>query len=454
MRGFTRLSPALLLVAGACSPASGPAATQSLSLGDCEVEGHAGAMRCGTLSVPEDPARPDGRRIDLNIVVIPAVAPDPAQAPLYEFAGGPGLAVTESAIFYLTDGAAHRQHRDIVLVDQRGTGGSAPLACPDLADERDRPMFRVDEVAACRERLAREADLSQYTTANTVADLQAVRAALGHGPVDLFGISYGTRVALAWIAAEPAAIRTAVLVGTVPDDAHVPLWHARHAQDTLDAVFADCRADAACARAFPTLDADWATLLARDDFDGPAREAFRGFLQTTPGQRQLPATIAAMAVAGPPAPPEGADGPRYFDGLFLSATCAEDVPWIDDAAVAGAVRGTFLGDYRVVRQRAACAVWDVPPRELRYARADADVPVLFIAGERDYVTPVAWAERVAGRFARGRLVTVPALGHFPAGLANMGCLDALLLGVAADADLSRLDTACVATMSPPPFASR
>ena len=104
------------------------------------------------------------------------------------------------------------------------------------------------------------------------------------------------------------------------------------------------------------------------------------------------------------------------------------MPWIDDAAVAGAVRGTFLGDYRVVRQRAACAVWDVPPRELRYARADADVPVLFIAGERDYVTPVAWAERVAGRFARGRLVTVPGLGHFPAGLANMGCLDALLLG--------------------------
>ena len=130
------------------------------------------------------------------------------------------------------------------------------------------------------------------------------------------------------------------------------------------------------------------------------------------------------------------------------------MPWIDDDAATDAVRGTFLGDYRIARQRAACAIWDVPPRELRYARTASDVPVLFIAGERDYVTPPAWAERVAARFPRGRLVTVPSLGHFPDGLSNMGCLDAMLLGIAADADLSRLDTTCVATMAPPPFATR
>ena len=445
----------LLLAAGACSPASPPPAGDGgLALRDCTVEGFDEKVRCGTLPVPEDPSRPDGRRIGLNVVVVPAVAPSPAQAPMYELAGGPGLAVTEGVAYYLTDGAAHRQHRDIVFVDQRGTGGSGPLACPALADERDRPMFRDEEVAACRARLARDADLSQYTTANTVADLQAVRAALGHGPVDLFGISYGTRVALAWIEAEPAAIRSAILVGTVPDDARVPLWHARNAQDTLEDVFADCRADAGCAQAFPDLDAHWATLLARDDFDGPAREAFRGFLQTTPGQRRLPATIVSIAAAGPPAPPEGAAGPGYYDGLFLSVTCAEDVPWITDAEAADAVRGTFLGDYRIARQRAACAIWDVPPRELRYARTPSDVPVLFIAGERDYVTPPAWAEGVAANFRRGRRVTVPSLGHFPAGLTNMGCIDTLMLGVAADPDLSRLDTACIATMAPPPFATR
>ena len=130
------------------------------------------------------------------------------------------------------------------------------------------------------------------------------------------------------------------------------------------------------------------------------------------------------------------------------------MPWIDDATADDAVRGTFLGDYRIIRQRAACAVWDVPARELRYARGVSDVPVLFIVGERDYVTPIAWAERVAANFSRGRLVTVPWLGHFPAGLSNMDCLESLLLGVAADVDLTRLDTACVATMAPPPFAMR
>ena len=133
-------------------------------------------VRCGTVSVPEDRSKPDGRRIDLRVVVIPAVKPDPAMAPLYDLAGGPGLAATGGADFYLTVGQGYRQARDIVLVDQRGTGASAPLACPELAGTGT--TYPDAAVRACRERLATQADLSRYTTADTVADLQAVRAAL------------------------------------------------------------------------------------------------------------------------------------------------------------------------------------------------------------------------------------------------------------------------------------
>lgn len=434
----------VLLAIGAPAAAASPGAR----LEPCTVPGSTEPVRCGSVSVPEDRSKPDGRRIDLRVVVIPAVKPDPAMAPLYDLAGGPGLAATGSADFYLTAGQAYRQGRDIVLVDQRGTGASGPLACPELAGTGS--TYPDAAVRACRARLAEQADLSRYTTADAVADLQAVRAALGHRQVDLFGISYGTRLALAWIAAEPDAIRSAVLLGTVPEDARVPLWHARHAQDTLDAVFADCRADAACTAAHPTLARDWETLLARPDFDGAARERMRASMVATPGLRSLPSRIARMAAAGPP-PAAAPAGPPIAEGLYLSVTCAEDVPWIAPADRTAATGGTFLGTYRIDRQAAACAIWDVPRRTLAYPQGASDVPVLFIAGERDYVTPVAWANAVASRFPRSRVVSIPFLGHFPDGLSGMECLDTMVLGFAAKPDPSAIPTGCVASMRPAPF---
>ncbi len=445
------LSTVLLAVGAPASPAV--AASPAVRLEPCTVPGSTQPLRCGSVSVPEDRSKPDGRRIDLRVVVIPATKPDPAMAPLYELAGGPGLAATGGADFYLTAGQAHRQGRDIVLVDQRGTGASAPLACPELAATGT--TYPEAAVRACRARLAQQADLSRYTTADAVADLQAVRAALGHGKVDLFGISYGTRLALAWIATEPDAIRSAVLVGTVPEDARVPLWHGRNAQDTLDAVFADCRADAQCAAAYPALARAWETLLARPDFDGAARERFRASMIATPGLRSLPSRITQMAAADPPAaaastaPP----GPPAADGLYLSVTCAEDVAWIEPADRAAASRGTFLGTYRIDRQAAACSIWDVPRRKVPFPQSASDVPVLFIAGERDYVTPVAWANAVASRFPRSRVVAIAHLGHFPDGLSGMECLDTMILAFAAQPDPDAIPTGCVSSMRPGPFAA-
>jgi pimeloyl-ACP methyl ester carboxylesterase len=429
-----------------------PAAVQDhgIRLEPCTLQGSTESVRCGTLAVPEDRSQPDGRRIELRVVLIPALKPDLAMAPLYDLAGGPGLPATGAADFYLTAGQAYRQARDIVLVDQRGTGGSAPLACPELAGTGT--TYPEPAVRACRERLARQADLSHYTTADTVADLQAVRAALGHGQVDLFGLSYGTRLALAWIAAEPEAIRSAVLVGTVPEDARVPLWHARHAQDTLDAVFADCRADAACNAAHPALANAWDTLLARADFDGAARERLRVSMVATPGLRSLPLRITQMAAVGPP-PASASAGPPAADGLYLSVTCAEDVPWIEAADRDAATRATFLGTYRLNRQTAACGIWDVPARKVAYPQGPSDVPVLFIAGERDYVTPVAWANAVATRFPRSRVVSIPFLGHFPDGLSGMECIDAMVMAFAAKPEPAAVPTGCVSSMRPAAFAT-
>jgi pimeloyl-ACP methyl ester carboxylesterase len=425
-------------------------ASPELPLDPCTVPGSAETVRCGRLSVPEDRAKPDGRRIDLRVIVIPAIKPDPAMAPLYDLAGGPGLPAAAAADFYLTMGQAYRQARDVVLVDQRGTGASAPLNCPELAGTGT--TYPDAAVRACRDRLAKQANLSRYTTADTVADLQAVRAALGHEKVDLFGISYGTRLALAWIAAEPDAVRSAVLVGTVTEDARPPLWHAKHAQDTLDAVFADCRTDAACAAAYPNLSGAWVTLLARPDFDGTARERLRTSMVATPGLRSLPMRITQMAAAGPP-PAAAPAGPSPADGLYLSVTCAEDVPWITPADRAAATGGTFVGTYRIDRQAAACSIWDVAPRKVAYPQGASDVPVLFIAGERDYVTPVAWANAVASRFPRSRVISIPSLGHFPDGLSGMECIDTMVLAFAAKPDPKAVPIECVSSMRPGAFAT-
>jgi pimeloyl-ACP methyl ester carboxylesterase len=318
------------------SALSVPARASADLLRTCRVEGIAEPLRCGELLVPEDHTRPGGRRIKLRILAIPAIAPVAGRAPLFELAGGPGMGTTGGADWYVGEGARHRQHRDVVLVDQRGTGESSPLRCPELeGGDPLRPMYPVPAVQRCRDVLSQHADLAQYTTAATVADLERVRTALGHERVDLVALSYGTRVALAWMQAAPDRIRAAVLVGTVPADARLPLWHARNAQATLDDVFADCARDADCGARFGELEGQWQRVLARPDFDGPHREAFRTRLIATPGQRALPALIAAMAEGDfeplrPPVRPGPQVGP-LAEGLYLSVTCAEDSRWIAGA---------------------------------------------------------------------------------------------------------------------------
>lgn len=437
---------AVALAAGA------PAA--ALALRPCRVPGVEEPLRCGELLVPENPAQPEGRRIALNIVVIPALKPVPGEAPLFDLAGGPGLAASEGAAFYVQFAAAHRQGRDVVLVDQRGTGRSSPLRCPELelAGALE-PMYPLDAVRRCRRTLARHADLSQYHTMNSVADLDAVRAALGHERIDLVGVSYGTRLAQAYIGKHPQRVRAAVLFGAVPADATMPLWHARFAQDTLDQLIGDCAQDADCARSYPQLRQQWDRVLASSAFDGPAREAFRTLLLAPEGQRGVPSLIAAMAdgdLAAFRSRFGDSDG-SIADGLYLSLACAEDTHAIGASERLSATKETFLGTYRIDQQVAACKEWDVPPVALTYGSARHDVPLLAIVGDRDYVTPVAWARKVVAGSSAGRLVVIPKMGHMPMGMTGAECLDAILLDFFARPGAAELDTACIDTMHPPPF---
>lgn len=446
-------------------------ATSELELAECAVAGAEEHGLCGRLAVPENWEHPGKRRIELNVLVIPAVKPT-GRAPLFDLPGGPGMAATAGADFYFKDGQAYRQDRDVVLVDQRGTGGSAPLRCAALESAPpEARMYPPEDVRRCREELAAGHDLTQYTTADAVRDIEAVRQALGAARIDLFGMSYGTKLAQAYIRAYPERVHAAAFIGTVPIDLRTPLDHAAHAENTLRSLFADCAGVPDCAASYPALAAEWQAVLSRFDAApvamkvggtslevsrGPFTEALRATMTTEAGQRRIPALVHAAA-QGDFAPFVEAVGPGgsspIAEGLYLSVECSESAPRIAASAIPAATSGTFLGRYRVDEQLGACRDWprrDFP--EEFFAAVQSPVPVLFIAGRRDHVAPLRYAESVARGFPNSRIVAVEGMGHFPLAMSNLECLDEIMLAFYESADPASVDAGCVASMKAPPFA--
>jgi pimeloyl-ACP methyl ester carboxylesterase len=292
-------------------------------------------------------------------------------------------------------------------------------------------------VAKCRDRLARRADLSRYSTADAVADLEAVRSALGHERIDLAGLSYGTRLAQEYLRRHPDRVRALALLGSLPPGEKLPLPFARNAQRVLDAL----------ARETPGMAEDIAALA---DKGGRFWEAVRALLTTADSQRQLPSLLheAAQGRMEPilramTHPPMGADG------LLLSVSCPEDTLHIAEAEIAAQPR-TVFGRYRVDQQIAACKAWKVPPRQVDQSFVTAPVPALLMAGSMDHVTPPEWAEQIAAHLPASRVVVIPRLGHFPAGLSHMECYDEIIARFFEAGSAAGLDLSCIATMQPLP----
>jgi len=449
----------------------------TLTLSDYAVEGVAETLLAATLLVPEDRAKPDGRKISLHIVVVPALTDGTKDAPLFDIAGGPGLSATSAAAFYAADSTGYRATRDIVLIDQRGTGKSNPLRCTELeAASKFGNMYDPAAVRRCRDELEKIADLTQYGTMAAVRDLDAVRLALGFEKIDLMGLSYGTIVIQTYLREYPQNVRCAVMLGTVPIGEKVPLHHARGAEDVLQKLLDDCDRDPQCGEAFPSLRTEWKSLLARFDAGpvraiytdsadtrmvalerGPFCEALRSLLITTTTQRKVPFIIhSAFGEDFYPffdavMPDSGTTSP-FAEGMYLSVTCPEGTQRIQTDEIDSETGGTFLGRYRVDQQIGACHEWPtVAVSDESLQPVTASVPTLLLAGGMDYVAPVAWAQEVSSRLSDSRVVVIDYLGHFPAGVANMACFDALILDFLRAGTTVGLDVSCVEAMTPPPF---
>ncbi len=475
--GWEKLRTARLGTAPGTAPDDGPVEAKTVASHPCRVPGLDEEVRCATYAVWEDREGKKGRKIGLNVVVLPAAGKERVADPIIFFGGGPGEGITSIAPGFDRE-APLRQTRDIVLIDQRGTGRSNPLDCQLYGEPLDYQkaggdVFPVDEVKKCRARLEKVADLGLYTTALAADDFDEVRAWLGYDKINLWGGSYGTRMAQVYLRRHPQTVRSVVIVAVAPVSKLIPLPHAYAGKRAIEALLAECRADAACNAAFPDVRRELDAVLVRAEKGEPVpvtdtrtgeriqvrpsrglvAEGIR-FLMYGQGGGSLPLQIH-RAFQGDLTPIVQMSIERRLDldnaldmGLNFSVTCAEDLPFITDEMTRRETAGTLLGDYRVASQKAVCEVWPrgaVPADVHELVRSD--VPVLLISGEWDPVTPPEFAELVAKTLPNSLHVVVPKGSHGGAGR----CTEELIQKFYDRASVQGLDPSCVKEYPKPVF---
>lgn len=473
---------ALAIALAGCQPAPDAAddPVGGLDFSPCALDGGAGQAtvdaQCATLEVPEDHDRPDGRRITLKIARLPASGSAGAtDDPVFFFAGGPGQAATDLA-WHLDQALGEvRRQRDIVLVDQRGTGGSNPLTCLDRdgdelpldPDTLQSPADLLPYVRRCLASLEGRADPRLYTTGQAIADFEAVRQALGAERINLVGASYGTRAAQQYAAAYPAHVRTMVIDGVAPNDLVIGGEFDRSFEQALELQAAQCAQDAACGARFGT---DVRTRLRQVMDTLQAAPVEVEYMDPRSGER-LRDTLTADTVTGlvflfsyaphtvsllPLLLEEAAEG-RYASlmslynlinqqvsgsmnrGMQWSVICAEDAP---RHAPAGGGPERILGPEVADMFFGACQAWPAgTPRAGHTQPLQSDLPVLLLSGELDPVTPPEYAERVLPGLANGRHLVLRGQSH---GTLAAGCMPKLVAQFIESADADGIDADCLA----------
>jgi pimeloyl-ACP methyl ester carboxylesterase len=478
LRALTALAAALSCAGGATAAARAPAA--GLTLSPCVIE-HPLRLtvvpaQCGTLTVAENPAEPGGRQIALHVARVAAISRRREADALFVLAGGPGQAA--SAFYAGVAGSFGRiqRERDIVLIDQRGTGGSNPLTCPEDEDrlyEATGP--EVDELARrCLAALTPRANPAFYTTSLAVADLERVRAALGYEHIDLYGVSYGTRVAQEYLRRFPGRVRALVLDGVVPPQLSIGPDVAPDAERALHGILERCVAAAACRARFADPQHDYQAVRARlargpvtlsipDPSGGNARQVQFGPEQLATVLR-LGGYSADYAALLPLFLDAGARGDfaalaaqsllltRSFEGIALgmhnSVVCAEDVPFWG-AIDRPRLQATFMGDAQVDALSALCRVWPHGPVDPDlHAPLSSAVPTLFLSGGDDPVTPPRYAHLAAAGFSQSRQIVLPGFGH---GQLTAPCMDRVLADFISHPQVTGLDVGCLKVARPMPF---
>ena len=464
-----------MTVAAACARAGDGSALDRLR--PCTSDEAPTDAYCGTLSVFENRDARAGRRIPLNIVVLPALGNTVNPDPLFFLAGGPGQGAANMASDVRAIFRQVQRDRDIVLVDQRGTGKSNPLDC--RSDNNSLREVTESEEASL-ERLRRclqgyDADVRLYTTTIAMDDLDEVRAHLGYERINLYGGSYGTRAALVYLRQHGDRVRAMILDGVAPTDMRLPLYSARDAQRALDKLLADCERDAPCRTGHPDLAARVRALVQRLEAAPPRVRIVNprtGVAEEIVVEARVVASILFGALYSPltsslvptlVAHAEQNDFTSLFAlayagdsgtenmsvGMQLSVLCSEDASRVTPADVAREATGTIFGTHLFGGQLRACEMWPKGQVDEAYFQPVASaVPTLILSGDADPVTPPDWGDAVAKHLTNARHVAVQATAH---GVVATPCGQQLIRTFLQRGTAGDLDTSCITTVRRPPF---
>ncbi|MDD5371515.1 MAG: alpha/beta hydrolase, partial [Anaerolineaceae bacterium] len=395
---------------------------------------------CIVLPVLEDRSSGNGRKINLAIVRIPARNRSAQPDPVFLLAGGPGQAATQVFLPILSAFTRINQERDLVMVDQRGTGSSGALNCPNRDDSASlsipnpSPAIDLQRLKDCAQTLT--GDARNYTTATTVQDLDEVRQALGFDQINLIGVSYGTRLALEYLRTNPGRVRSLVLDGVVPPDWPLGVTASADAQQALDHILQRCQEQPGCRQVFPDLPRELRNLI-QTLTDQPPLVAIPNPNTGAPIHLLLTRNRAATTLqilsytqetaALLPLLIHNAAGRDFAglaaqfmvvnqelqgsiaEGLYYSIVCAEDVPFYPQNSTA--ISDSYLPDSKA-ELADACSVWPhAAPRASLPQPVSSNAPVLLLSGEDDPITPPANAQQVANNLPNSLALVAPGMGH-------------------------------------------
>ena len=427
---------------------------------------------CGSIEVFEDRETKSGRKIHLNIMLLPATTAVVKPDPVFFLAGGPGQSAVDVGVQLFSPLRRTRRERDIVLLDQRGTGDSNSLGC-DSAEETSYQEFefsfeesRAKIVADLKECLGKlDANPALYTTPIAMDDLDEVRRILGYSKINLLGGSYGTRAALVYLRRHGETVRSAVLDGVAPTTMRIPANIAVDAQSAFDLVLKDCAEQTNCATAYPRLKEHFDELLERLKMQPEKIEIIHprtgkrvpwrlesvtvnGILRSVLYDRTLSSLIpfaieqayqnnyqplATMGFVFIP------DGPVLNLGMMSSVLCAEDMNLVDGANHTDNFHNVIYSMLEPI-----CEFW---PKgqvgEDYFQPVSSDVPILLLSGKLDPVTPPRYAWEASATLSNHQHIVVAGVGH---GVMIHGCVPDLITDFFDDPDPGMVKESCTSAL--------
>ena len=439
---------------------------QGLELERCYPHSMFSEAFCGSYSVLEDRSKTDGRKIDLNVMLVPSVRANSTFEPIFIFAGGPGQGAVDVAATVMPSLLKMNQQRTIVFLDQRGTGSSNPLQCEiSTTDSSEVP---TEELRACIESLS--ADTTMYHTDTLVKDTAEVQKALGFEKINIYGVSYGTRLGLAYLRTYPELVRSAVLDGVAPLDIPIGSDYGEGVRNAFTRMLLDCVGDQACRDAFPNLKTDFESLeqklieptaisylnpktaelenetIEREDLWGVVQQ----MLYSPISSSMLPFVInEATQDNWAPLMAWGKMGEGTFEsipiGLYLSIVCAEDIPRIEP-------NSTFenqMGGNSVSSLNEMCSVWKSATIDTAFFEpVSSAIPILLLSGENDPVTPPKNGEQALQTLSNAKHIIVPGVAH---NTLQTECMLNIVREFMETVEPEGLDLSCVSMQKRPPF---